>query len=100
MGITGAMKIANLAEGFGSDDEFHFAGSAPHHYMATAQNTKLYVILLVHPDSQGTWSLPVLGGYDDSLAAVVADGTVAVPDDFGLGVEYDWDFIVYHRIDE
>jgi len=34
------------------------------------------------------------GGYTDLMDTVDADGTVAVPDGPGLGVEYDWDYIM------
>ena len=48
---------------------------------------------LVHPLCQNTQPPVYEGGYSDMMDAVDDDGTVAVPDGPGLGVEYDWDYI-------
>ena len=48
-GITGVMKIAHAAEGFGMDVELHIAGPAQRHCMAAMRNSNFYEIGLVHP---------------------------------------------------
>lgn len=93
-GITGAMKIARIAEGLGADVEYHLPGPAERHCVAATRNTNYYELGLVHPDS-GTPSLepPVYAdGYTDDFDGV-ENGTVSVPDGPGLGVTYDWSYI-------
>jgi len=92
-GITGAMKRARIAEGFGLDVEFHAPGPAQRHCIAATRNTNYYEMALVHPDCRTPEPPVYAGGYDDELEAVDDDGYVEVPDGPGLGVEYDWDFI-------
>ena len=95
-GITGAMKIADVAEGFGLDVEFHAPGPAQRHCMAATRNTNYYELALVHPDCANTQPPVYEGDYSDMLDAVDDDGTVPVPDGPGLGVTYDWDYIEDH----
>ena len=38
-------------------------------------------------------------GYRDGIDAIDEHGCVDVPEGSGLGVEYDWDFILAHRSD-
>jgi L-alanine-DL-glutamate epimerase-like enolase superfamily enzyme len=96
-GITGAMKIAHMAEGHGLDVEIHSPGPAQRHCMAGTRNANYYEMALVHPDC-GNTAPPVYGGdYEDELDSIDADGTVSVPDKPGLGVEYDWEFIDEHE---
>ena len=38
-------------------------------------------------------------GYRDGIDAIDEHGCVDVPEGPGLGVEYDWDFILAHRTD-
>lgn len=97
VGITGAMKIGRVAEGFGLDVEYHAPGPASRHCMAATRNTNYYEVSLVHPDCDNTVPPVYAGDYSDDLETVAADGTVPVPDDPGLGVEYDWDFIRDHQ---
>jgi L-alanine-DL-glutamate epimerase-like enolase superfamily enzyme len=92
-GITGAMKVAHVAEGFGLDVEFHAPGPAQRHCIAATRNTNYYELALVHPDCPNTQPPVYEGDYSDMLDAVDDDGTVGVPDGPGLGVEYDWDYI-------
>jgi L-alanine-DL-glutamate epimerase-like enolase superfamily enzyme len=94
-GITGTMKIARMAEGFGLDVELHAPGPAQRHCMAAIRNTNYYEIALVHPDCGNFLSRTPAhaGDYSDELDAVDDDGTVPVPDDPGLGVEYDWAYV-------
>jgi L-alanine-DL-glutamate epimerase-like enolase superfamily enzyme len=92
-GITGAMKIARVAEGFGIDVEFHAPGPAQRHCIAATRNANYYELALVHPNCQNTQPPVYRDGYSDVLDTVDDDGTVEVPDGPGLSVEYDWDFI-------
>jgi len=92
-GITGAMKIARMAEAFGLDVEFHAPGPAQRHCIAATRNTNYYELALVHPECQNTQPPVYEGEYSDLMDAVDDDGTVPVPDSPGLGVEYDWDYI-------
>jgi L-alanine-DL-glutamate epimerase-like enolase superfamily enzyme len=92
-GITGAMKICRMAEGFGLDVEFHAPGPAQRHCIAATRNANYYELALVHPDCQNTMPPVYQGGYSDFIDTIDDDGTVSVPDGPGLGVDYDWDYI-------
>jgi L-alanine-DL-glutamate epimerase-like enolase superfamily enzyme len=92
-GITGAMKRAKIAEGFGLDVEFHAPGPAQRHCIAAIRNTNYYELALVHPDCANTQPPVYEGTYSDMLNTVDEDGMVTVPDEPGLGVDYDWDYI-------
>ncbi len=92
-GITGAMKIAHVAEGFGLDVEYHAPGPAQRHCMAATRNANYYEVALVHPACGNTTPPIYPGEYSDQLDAIDDEGTVPVPDGPGLGVEYDWDYI-------
>jgi L-alanine-DL-glutamate epimerase-like enolase superfamily enzyme len=96
-GITGAMKVARMAESFGLDVEYHAPGPAQRHCIAATRNTNYYEMALVHPDCQNTTAPIYAGEYDDQLDSVDDDGMVPVPDGPGLGVEYDWDYIEANR---
>ena len=96
-GITGAMKIAHAAEGFGLDVELHNCGPAHRHVMASVRNSNFYEMALVHPTRPAT-AVPVYtNGYRDDLNAVDGEGCVPVPEGPGLGVGYDWEYIRKHR---
>ena len=41
-GITGVMKVAHSAEGYGMDVELHIAGPAQRHCMAAMRNSNFY----------------------------------------------------------
>ena len=100
-GITGAMKIAHVAEGFGLDVEIHAAGPARRHCMAATRNSNYYEMAIVHPDAPCTRHVPAYeDGYSDLLTAIDEDGTVPVPDGPGLGVEIDWDYVEERAIRE
>jgi len=92
-GITGAMKIAHVAEGFGLDVEFHAPGPAQRHCIAATRNANYYELALAHPDCPNTQPPVYKGDYSDAIESIDDDGTVSVPDGPGLGVEYDWDYI-------
>jgi L-alanine-DL-glutamate epimerase-like enolase superfamily enzyme len=93
MGITGAMKIAHLAEAFGVDCEVHASGPAHRAVMSAMRNTNYYEVALVGPDCPNALPPVYACGYSDQLDCVDADGSVTVPDGPGLGVIYDWEFI-------
>ncbi|MDJ1431020.1 enolase C-terminal domain-like protein [Halostagnicola sp. A-GB9-2] len=97
-GITGAIKRARIAEGFGLDVEFHAPGPAQRQCIAAIRNANYYELALVHPDCANTQPPVYLGDYSEALESIDDDGTVPVPDDPGLGVEYDWDFIEENAI--
>ena len=93
MGITGAMKIADLAEALGIDCEVHAAGPAHWAVMSAMRNTNFYEVALVHPGCPNSIPPVYTCGYSDQLDCIDRDGTVPVPDGPGLGVSYDWEFI-------
>jgi L-alanine-DL-glutamate epimerase-like enolase superfamily enzyme len=99
MGITGGMKIAHLGEAFGIDVEVHACGPAHRHVMGAMRNSNFYEVALVGPDCPNAVPPVYACGYSDLLECVDADGCVAVPDGPGLGVIYDWDFIIANRTD-
>ena len=93
-GITGVMKMARVAEGFGRDVELHVGGPAHLHCMTAIRNTNYYEHGLLHP--QGVdWMVDQ--GFVESPEQVDSDGTVEIPDGPGLGVEIDWDFVEERR---
>jgi len=92
-GITGAMKRARIAEGFGLDVEFHAPGPAQRHCIAATRNANYYELALVHPECQNTPPPVYEGGYSDMIDTIDEEGRVTIPDGPGLGVEYDWAFI-------
>jgi L-alanine-DL-glutamate epimerase-like enolase superfamily enzyme len=96
-GITGTMKIAHAAEGLGVDIEYHGCGPAQRHCMAATRNSNYYEVVWVHPQVPDTSHPIYKGDYKDGLHAIDENGCVPVPEDPGLGVEYDWDFIKKHR---
>jgi L-alanine-DL-glutamate epimerase-like enolase superfamily enzyme len=93
LGITGAMKIAHLAEAFGVDVEIHACGPAHRHCMAATRNTNFYEVALVGPDTPNAVPPVYSCGYSDQLDCIGDDGCVPVPQGPGLGVSYDWEFI-------
>jgi len=84
-GITGAMKIACVAEGFGADVEFHAPGPAQRHCIAATRSTNYYELALVHPAAPNTQPPVYEGDYSDMIDTIDSDGTVSVPDGPGLG---------------
>jgi L-alanine-DL-glutamate epimerase-like enolase superfamily enzyme len=95
-GFTGVMKIAHIAEGFGLDVELHGCGPAQRHCMAAIRNSNYYEMALVHPTGAFI-APPVYKNYGDGLRVVDKNGCVDVPEGAGLGVEYDWEFIMKRR---
>jgi L-alanine-DL-glutamate epimerase-like enolase superfamily enzyme len=88
-GITGAMKVARLAEAFGTDVEFHVGGPAHLHCLSAIQNTNYYEHGLLHPEVE--WMSAQ--GYQGDPEQLQSDGTIPVPEGPGLGVEIDWAFV-------
>jgi len=82
-----------MAEGFGLDVEFHAPGPAQRHCLAATRNANYYELALVHPDADNPIPPVYAGDYSDYIDTIDDDGTVPVPDDPGLGVDYDWEFI-------
>jgi L-alanine-DL-glutamate epimerase-like enolase superfamily enzyme len=95
-GITGALKIAHAAEGFGLDVEFHGPGPVHRHLMSAIRNTNYYELGLVHPGVPTTRA-PVYLDYNDDLDGIDSDGNVHAPRGPGIGVPIDWDWIGSHR---
>jgi L-alanine-DL-glutamate epimerase-like enolase superfamily enzyme len=99
-GITGLMKIAHSAEGFGLDVEIHAPGPAHRHCMAAIRNTNYYELGLVHPNIKTTKPPIYASDYSDELEAVDAHGHVPVPTAPGLGAPVDWDWLRAHQLDQ
>jgi L-alanine-DL-glutamate epimerase-like enolase superfamily enzyme len=97
MGITGVMKTAHAAEGFGIDVEIHGCGPAHRHCMAAIRNTNYYELGLIHPKTASTSGPIYADGYSDNLDSIDANGYVPVPDGPGLGVAYNREFITAHH---
>ncbi|MCC7039291.1 MAG: hypothetical protein IT516_03165 [Burkholderiales bacterium] len=97
-GITGAMKIAHLAEAFGLDCEVHACGPAHRHVMSAMRNSNFYELALVGPDCPNMVAPVYTNGYTDQLDCCGTDGCVEVPRGPGLGVTYDWDYIRRHAV--
>ena len=96
-GITGLMKIAHSAEGFGLDVEVHAPGPHHRHCMAAIRNTNYYELGLVHPKLKTTKPPIYACDYSDDLDAIDENGHVPVPTGPGLGVQLDWDYIKKHQ---
>ena len=91
-GITGALKIARMAEGHGIDVTIHHGGSpmmnwANLHLLGATGNTDFLEVLV--PEASYEYGL-------QSYPAVDAAGEVAVPAAPGLGFEPDWAYIREH----
>ncbi len=95
LGITGAMKAAHAAEGFGLDVEIHAPGPAQRHVMAAVRNANYYELGLIHPIAPSS-SAPIYSDYSDALDAIDEKGHVPVPDGPGLGVSIDEEFLRAH----
>ena len=100
MGITGAVKVAHLAEAMGLDVEVHSGGPAHRHCVAAFRNANYYELGLVGPKSGSNKPEVYTCGYTDALESVGQDGCVEVPQGVGLGVEYDWQKINSSKVEE
>jgi L-alanine-DL-glutamate epimerase-like enolase superfamily enzyme len=97
-GITGGIKIAHIAEGFGVDAEVHGAGPAQRHLMAALRNSNYYELALVHPKVPSRRACWFTCGYNDGLDSIDKNGCVSVPNGPGLGVQYNWPMIEKNRL--
>ncbi len=98
-GITGLMKVARVAEGFGLDVELHGPGPAMRQCMAAVRNTNYYEMGLVHPDWSHHHGPTPYKSYRDGLHAVDGNGCVSVPRGPGLGVSFDWEYVEARETD-
>ena len=94
-GITGALKMAHLAEAFNMPLEVHHAASpimnfANLHLCCAIKNCVYFEILV--PEERYDFGLK-------SYPTIDADGLVHAPTGPGLGVEVDWDWIRAHRVE-
>lgn len=97
MGITGAMKLAHFSESLGLDIQMHACGPAHRAIISALRNTHFYEMALIGPGMMNTIPPVYSCGYSDQSEDVAPDGTVPVPEGPGLGVEYDWDYIVKNK---
>lgn len=97
-GITGVMKVAHAAEGFGLDLELHTGGPAHRHSMAAIRNSNFYELGLVHP-ILGSSSFTTISDFADNLDSIDSEGYVSVPEGPGLGVTYDWERAAEFMVD-
>lgn len=95
-GITGLMKVAHVAEGFGAACEVHERGPAfgfAHaHAIAAMSNCEFFEFAGVDPEHPVETLL-----VKNPLR--IEDGYVIVPDSPGLGLELDWDEIDRRTVD-
>lgn len=83
------------------DIEFHYTGPYARHCGAAVRNTNFYELGQLHPDVDvGFKDIPKVyqGDYSDSIDAIDQDGYISVPDDPGIGVDFDWSFIEENEI--
>ena len=98
-GITGVMKIAHAAEGFGMDVELHISSPPHRHCMSAIRNSNFNEMGLVHPKIVETGPSLYRSDYADQIDSIDKDGNVSVPQGPGLGVEYDWKGLEQYRLD-
>ncbi|HEY65486.1 MAG TPA: racemase [Caldilineae bacterium] len=81
-GITGAMKIAHLAESFGMSAQVHGGGLANLHLCCAIPNCDFYEDLVISEEQIRSRTRGEL--------AIDSEGCVRVPERPGLGLEVDW----------
>lgn len=99
MGFTGCMKIHHMAESLGLDVEVHACGPAHRDLIGMTRNSNFYEVALVGPDCPNAVAPVYQCGYSDQLDCINPDGTITVPDGVGLGVDYDWAYILKNQVD-
>jgi L-alanine-DL-glutamate epimerase-like enolase superfamily enzyme len=97
-GVTGVMKIAHAAEGFGLDVELHGPGPVRRQLMAAIENCNYYEIVALHPVAPNPWAPVPQSEYSDQLKEIDKNGCVGVPTGPGVGVAYDWEMIRAHQV--
>ncbi|MDA0351184.1 MAG: mandelate racemase [Chloroflexi bacterium] len=95
-GITGGMKIAHAAEGFGLDAEIHVGGPERRNLMAAIRNSNYYELGLVHPRLKLSRP-PAYLDFDEQLDSIDEHGNVSVPTGPGFGATLDWEYIRRHE---
>ena len=97
LGITGVMKIAHFCEALGLDLQIHACGPAHRTVLSALRNSQFYEMALMGPEMPNIVPPVYTCGYSDQPEDLAEDGTVPVPGGPGLGVVYDWNFIVSNR---
>jgi L-alanine-DL-glutamate epimerase-like enolase superfamily enzyme len=81
-GITGAVKIAHLAESHGMRAQVHGMGLANAHLCAALPNNDFYEQIIASSEQ--------IKGLRNRNELPIVDGHITVPDAPGLGLELDW----------
>ena len=84
-GITGAMKVAQLAEAHGMRAQVHGMGHANAQICAAIRNNDFYEQLVMSTEQ--------IDGLADLGPLAIKEGWLEVSDEPGLGEEFDWAFI-------
>ena len=94
-GISAALKVCALAEGFGMDCEIHGGGSGALALVGSAPNARWYERGLLHPHYDYETPPPHLHSIIDPIDT---SGNVELPDLPGLGDDINFEYIEEHRI--
>jgi len=81
-GLTGALKIAHLAEAHGMKAEVHGMGVANAHLGAAIPNNDFYEQLVLSTEQ--------IRGLRKQNELPIIDGFITVPEIPGLGLDIDW----------
>lgn len=96
-GITPALKAIHLCESFNVGCELHGANAPNLHLLgAMATSGEYYERGLLHPEYDYDDAKPYLAEIVDPLDE---DGRVPVPQEPGLGYDFDWEFIEDNRVE-
>lgn len=97
-GITGVIKLAHACEALGLDIEFHGPGPAQRQCMAAVRNTNYYEMGLLHPKAPASHDPNLFAAdYKDEWDAVDSEGCIPVPQEPGLGVPINWEWVDRNR---
>jgi L-alanine-DL-glutamate epimerase-like enolase superfamily enzyme len=92
-GITGSLKLAHAAETVGIDIEPHRSGPAELQFLGAVKNANYYEVVWVHPNLYNT-EPPVYKNHQiTGLDCIDSEGMVNIPQEPGLGMVFDWDYI-------
>jgi len=94
-GITSAIKALHLAESVGMTCEVHGNGAPSLALVGATHVSKWYERGLLHPHTDYDWLPPHLNSQVDAMDA---NGFVAMPEDPGLGVDVNVDYVNEHTI--